>query len=718
MAERPSRPLAWAFGAASGDVVEPPSGLAEAGWQPDQTVPAPYLNFLLSLTGQWIEFLRGPNVGTWARNAWGTSPATFDTAITRLAAAVDTATPDGTAACYRYACISEESGPTTTMRVSQTGEAWERRTNVPSGVVAPFVLHTDGTRWILASGGGGGGYQVDTTVVDSGAGTGAMGSGGGSWAGASLDATLSEPKAIASHGGRSVLWTASEAFYSDDHGQTWTSYVLSGTARSGDGRDVVHDGTKWVAITQSGQVYASSDGITFTYKATLGISGAWQLAAGETGEVVAYRLGSSSSVDLYRSTNSGSSWSAVTPSGSSLPKYITALRYQSGAWLATSSAAPWLWTSTDLVAWLALRAPAASTTSSKLFALLFEGGRWLALGNGVALTSGRAADPMPGAYVPGSLPAYLADAGYLRGLEVSDATPSDGEVLTWSDSLGQWVPAAGGGGSLPVADPADLIAGATASRLVGTDGSGDGVLLTAAQTAALIGVTSRRPAATADTRLLYELTQTSGNVLNTGSLGASGDLSEIGSSVVRSADLSSVWGGDVVMPGDSNSYIRGAAGLALTSTTQLTMWCVAKIRSGPASRKSIFTRNHATWGGYPYISAALVAAPSGAWYVEIGRVSPGYTEFHATTNYVLDTIHLFGLTYDGTTLRAWLDGAAAGSASAPGAIDWGPGTGKWELGSNGGNERPVATLYRAGVEETVWDAAAWSSFYAKLRGVG
>ena len=275
----------------------------------------------------------------------------------------------------------------------------------------------------------------------------------------------------------------------------------------------------------------------------------------------------------------------------------------------------------------------------------------------------------------------------------------------------------GGGASLPVSDPADLLSGATAERFVVIDDAGDGALLTAAQAAAQIGVSSRRPAALASTRLLYELTQTSGSALNTGSLGASGDLDEIGSSVVRAADLSSVWGGDVVMPGDSNSYIRGAAGLALTSTTQLTMWCVAKIRSDPAARKSIFTRDHATWGGYPYISAALVAAPSGAWYVEIGRVSPGYTELHASTDYVLDTIHLFGLTYDGTTLRAWLDGAAAGSASAAGEIDWGPGTGKWELGSNGGGERPVATIYRAGVEEAVWDASAWESVYAKLRGI-
>lgn len=277
--------------------------------------------------------------------------------------------------------------------------------------------------------------------------------------------------------------------------------------------------------------------------------------------------------------------------------------------------------------------------------------------------------------------------------------------------------ASGGGGSLPVTDPADIFSGATPERIVAIDDAGDGALLTAAQAAALLGVSSRRPAATAATRLRWELTERSGNALNSGSLGSAGDLDEVGSSVVRSADLASVWGGEVTMPGDSNSYIRGAAGVDPGSTTVLTVWVLAKIRSDPSGRKSVLTRNHATWGGWPYQSCAIVVAASGAWYAEIGRVDPGYTEMRASTDYALDTIHLFGLTYDGTTLRAWLDGEAAGSAAAPGEIDWGPGSGKWELGSNGGGERPVSTLYRAGVEEATWGADAWAAFYAKLRGV-
>lgn len=47
-------------------------------------------------------------------------------------------------------------------------------------------------------------------------------------------------------------------------------------------------------------------------------------------------------------------------------------------------------------------------------------------------------------------------------------------------------PGGGGGASIPVSDPADLLSGATASRVVATDGTGDGVLLTGAETRALI----------------------------------------------------------------------------------------------------------------------------------------------------------------------------------------------------------------------------------------
>lgn len=50
----------------------------------------------------------------------------------------------------------------------------------------------------------------------------------------------------------------------------------------------------------------------------------------------------------------------------------------------------------------------------------------------------------------------------------------------------------GGGASLPVSDPADLLSGATAERFVVIDDAGDGALLTAAQGRTLLGVDAAR----------------------------------------------------------------------------------------------------------------------------------------------------------------------------------------------------------------------------------
>lgn len=53
------------------------------------------------------------------------------------------------------------------------------------------------------------------------------------------------------------------------------------------------------------------------------------------------------------------------------------------------------------------------------------------------------------------------------------------------------VPQGGGGGaSLPVSDPADVFSGATASRLVGINGSGDGALFDASTVGGFLGLST------------------------------------------------------------------------------------------------------------------------------------------------------------------------------------------------------------------------------------
>lgn len=56
--------------------------------------------------------------------------------------------------------------------------------------------------------------------------------------------------------------------------------------------------------------------------------------------------------------------------------------------------------------------------------------------------------------------------------------------------MGAIRPGGGGGASLPVADPADLLAGATPERFVVTDDVGNGAGISSSQAAALIGVIS------------------------------------------------------------------------------------------------------------------------------------------------------------------------------------------------------------------------------------
>ena len=46
MAKRPTRRPRWGWGAADGLIVEPPSGVAAAGWPEGARPPAQFLNFL------------------------------------------------------------------------------------------------------------------------------------------------------------------------------------------------------------------------------------------------------------------------------------------------------------------------------------------------------------------------------------------------------------------------------------------------------------------------------------------------------------------------------------------------------------------------------------------------------------------------------------------------------------------------------------------------
>lgn len=427
-------------------MVQPATGAAAAGLDTGDRVPAQWINWIWNRQGAWIDFLRGPNVEHWTRYSTGTQLPT----LTRRPFEVDVASVEAATAgnAFRYVMVGESSGASV-LRVSKTGAEWVTRTNTPAtGATALTALFCTGTRWLLGDDGGGGSPGIYYGAADDGSGSGPVGNASASWTLATAPA-LDQVQAFASNGTRLFALTVSSGFYSDDDGQNWTEYTRTGTARSADGRDVVWDGARYVFITQSAQVYASTDGATFGYKGTFSAtSTVWRLAAGISGEVIAWRRTTGTTVgDFYRSTDGGVSWSTITPSSSRKPVQITSLRYASGQWIASSAVAPYLWSSNDLLSWRPLRAPVPSDVGSyapAVDAVAWDGGAWCAVGRSFALQCLRASDPGGATYDGEDGGSTLADAGYLRGREVSSAAPSVGNVLTWNGTT--WAPAASGGG--------------------------------------------------------------------------------------------------------------------------------------------------------------------------------------------------------------------------------------------------------------------------------
>lgn len=450
MAQRPNFMQRWGYGAAPGALVQPPDGTAAAGFATAQRPPAQYFNWLFSNAFAWADYLRGPNVEHWTRTAWGTSPATYDDP-TKMFLAVDTVTVDAVGAAYRYVIVGQEtSGTLLTARVSRRGNEWTRRTNTTvTATLAPTALAIASSRWLL----GADDATIHIATADAGGATGPVGNGSaGDWSAASTPGGMTNVVAFA-------VRSATEAFaltddggvISVDNGNTWTAYTgTSGTARSGNGSDCLWTGSAYVFVTTDGQIYASSTlGGTFAYKTDLGATFTWRLATDGNGGVLAYRAGNGSSLDIFWSADSGATWETITPSSAFIR--LQRIRYHEGTWLACSTVAPFLWASNDHETWIKLRMP-VSGTDLALYDLAWDGGAWIVVGNGWTLQCPRGMDPSDADSVweSGTTESTLVDAAYLRGNEVSDAPPSDGDVLTWDNAAGVWEPVApSGGASIP-----------------------------------------------------------------------------------------------------------------------------------------------------------------------------------------------------------------------------------------------------------------------------
>ena len=484
--KRPTQRARWAWGG-SATLVQPPSGSAEAGFATEQRPSAQWFNWQFNTYGAWLDFLAGPDVEKWERNIWPGTPASdhFD-APSSIAFDVDTVTSDSsqTAAAFRYACVGDTIAAGAKMFVSQRGNDWEARASgMPSGVIGPYAIKALAAgRWLLGCLSSLGAALVYYGATDNGTAAGPMGAEGNTWSLAGMPVGATEVKAFAQLTSSSnvVAACATEAMYSSDGGATWSAATFS-SSPSHNGLDVVSDGVKYVWVSQDGEVYNSPDGATWTDVATLAPgAGAWRLCAGAAGEVCAYRIGNSASVDIYRSTDSGVSWTAVAQTGDA-PKRITKIAYRDGAWIVTGARSPWLWTSNDLAAWRTLYVPTMSASATAippaLYNVAWDGGRWCAIGNGLVLTCGRAADPADGTYVASDTPSTLSDAGSLRGRLLSTDTPTDGQVLTWVAADARWKPSTPSGSSSPTTTRGDLIVrGASADGRLAIGASGRALL--------------------------------------------------------------------------------------------------------------------------------------------------------------------------------------------------------------------------------------------------
>ena len=721
---RPAAVPRWAWGGAA-TLVQPPSGSAEAGFATRQEPPAQWFNWQFNATGAWIDFLRGPGVERWTRAAWAASL----NSPSKVPFDVETGTSDAgaTSSAFRFAAVGDNSSPAPRIHASQTGATWVQRTNLPAGIAGPYALKALDGRWLLA-GDNSGTTVLYYTAADDGTGAGAIGANGNAWTAATNGGTGAEVRAFAQLGSAGNIFaacaTGSKGMVSSDNGATWADATF-GTSPTGDGRDVVTTATKYVFVSQDGEVFTSGDGVTFAQTTTLAAgSGTWQLAAGDTatgtGEVVAWRVGQSTSVDLYRSTDSGTSFSAVTQTDA--PKYITSLRWAEGVWVATSSRSPWLWVSNDLASWRALSPPVdTSSLSAALYSVAWDGGAWTAIGNGFALQCDRAADPSGGLYVASDSPSTLADAGSFRGRLLSTTAPTNGQVLAWNSSTERWTPTASG--SSPTTTRGDLIrrgasaderfAAKAADTFVGGDGT-DVVSRTKAQVRTSLGLDRREPAGS-PTPLLWwkcdETDVTASTVANSGSTGSSD-----GSITNGTAGARGPWGEPAVQLLGSG-YIRSPVDVVRpTSAITVALWW-----RQPAldDARLVWRPYGATWAA-PYVAASLFINGSG---VPSGSVSISGTERVAAASSLVARAgewHHSALTYDGTTLKVYLDGVLVASASVSGSIDYGadPTTTRWHVG---GSDLVAGDRLTGEVADVrIHDAAQSAAWVARVfkRGLG
>lgn len=385
MPRRPIEPPLFATDAGVGQIVEPVEVVRQQGFASGDRPPAQWFNWMFHHTGEWINFLRGPSSSRWEVADTGTTAS-----VTAMAADTDTAE---TAVSVRR--LLGKFADTSNFRYSVRGQEWTILALDPTEVTfgIPVAIFWTGTRWVVSATAGGPVGKVWYTAGHTVAGSAL---GGSPWTSATVagSPTSVTSFAVGESGVVVALGTTAvtkKIWYSLDDGATFALATLSAATASAF-KDVLWDGTAWVAITALGEVYrtTTATGTWTLLGATLGSQTSWSLAT-DTNEIVAVPVGNAADVDWYVSDDHGLTWDAMVAPADLV--YLTAIERIDDVWFVTSDgAAPFLAASNTLPAagWVRLKLPwYDSDTDMGRRGILLSEGALVTWGFGVTLLSAR-----------------------------------------------------------------------------------------------------------------------------------------------------------------------------------------------------------------------------------------------------------------------------------------------------------------------------------------
>jgi hypothetical protein len=225
----------------------------------------------------------------------------------------------------------------------------------------------------------------------------------------------------------------------------------------------------------------------------------------------------------------------------------------------------------------------------------------------------------------------------------------------------------------------------------------------------------RRPAGSS--ALLWECSEGASPLASTGSVSCS--LADAGAAQIGYTEaLSPLAGTALRCTGASTSEVNGGSGVypSTATITAVTMWALVVLRTMPSVAGCVIARDYgATWTS-PY-GAFIDILPGGVvrGFGAFGASPAEDTVSSSSGEVEINRAHLVGLTYDGSTLRLWVDGRQVASKSVASPLAWGA-AGSWHIGANGGGNLLDGSILRAGVETSVWSQTTWATRYRKAVG--